>query len=378
MDTTTNFTTMNSKSKISNIQENNGELSFQITDINVSLINALRRTILSDIDTIVIRTTPYEKNDANFISNTSRFHNEMLKQRLSSIPIHIKDHSINLDDYIVECNVSNTTDTIIYVTTEHFKIKNITTNKYLSDADNKKIFPKDNITGDYIVFAKLRPKISDEIPGEKIHFQAKMTITNAAEDNTFNTVSTCSYGFTGDPIKQNEAWAIKQKELKDADIDDENILIEKQNWFLHQAKRYYKPDSFDFILKSLGVFTNTDIIHKANSIIIEKVTNIQNLAREQSLTINHSITSINSFDIILDNDDYTIGKSLEYSLHQNFYINNSIFNFIGFNKEHPHDKHSIIRVSFKDSSTDKNAIYGYIIEACDYLIKEFQNIDSYF
>ena len=39
---------------------------------------------------IVFRTTPYEKNDANFEVNSTKLNNEILKQRLSCIPIHIR------------------------------------------------------------------------------------------------------------------------------------------------------------------------------------------------------------------------------------------------------------------------------------------------
>jgi DNA-directed RNA polymerase subunit L len=362
--------------KISNIQKNNGELTFTIDNMNLSLVNAIRRTILSEIPTVVIRTTPYEKNDAEFITNTTRFHNEMLKHRLSCIPIHISDHSIDLDNYIIECNMKNDTDNIILVTTEHFKIKNIVTDKYLSKEETNKIFPPDPLTKDYIVFTKLRPSISDDIPGEKIHFKAKMTISNVNEDSTFNVVSNCSYSFSVDPIQQDKQWSIKAKELKDAGMNEELLITEKSNWYLQEGKRYYKKDSFDFIIKTLGVFTNEQIIKKAVDIIIENINNIKKQVEEQTITINNSNTTMNAFDITLDNDDYTIGKSLEYSLHDLYYLNQPVFDFVGFNKEHPHNKYSVIRLSFKDNSNDKNTIYGYLNDACKNLINIFNNFSQ--
>ena len=66
-------------------------LKFTLSDINVSLANAIRRTILSDIPTVIFKTFPYEKNQATIYINTSRLNNEILKQRLGCIPIHIKD-----------------------------------------------------------------------------------------------------------------------------------------------------------------------------------------------------------------------------------------------------------------------------------------------
>ena len=84
------------------------ELTFTISGLNVSLANAIRRTILSDISIAVFRTSPYEKNDANIIINTSRLNNEIIKQRLSCIPIFIKNiEEFPLDKYYVEVKVEN-------------------------------------------------------------------------------------------------------------------------------------------------------------------------------------------------------------------------------------------------------------------------------
>lgn len=71
--------------KVTNLTEQNNILTFTLSGLNVSLNNAVRRTILSDIHTVVFRTSPYEENDAIIISNTSRLHNEGIKQRLSYI-----------------------------------------------------------------------------------------------------------------------------------------------------------------------------------------------------------------------------------------------------------------------------------------------------
>ena len=105
------------------LTDQEGTSYFTISNINVSQANAIRRTILADIPTVVIRTFPYEQNDAVFEVNTSRLNNEILKQRLSCIPVFIKDIDMDLSDYLLEVDVKNTTDQLIYVTTRALKIK---------------------------------------------------------------------------------------------------------------------------------------------------------------------------------------------------------------------------------------------------------------
>jgi len=60
------------------LNTNDGSLGFTLSGVNVSLANALRRTILSDIELVVFRTTPNELNKCNIIANTSRLNNEIL------------------------------------------------------------------------------------------------------------------------------------------------------------------------------------------------------------------------------------------------------------------------------------------------------------
>ena len=161
--------------KITELHEDNDTLYFKLSNTNVSVANAIRRTILSDIDTVCFITTPHSENQSVFNINTSRMNNELLKQRLSSIPIHITDEEFPLDDYVLEVNVKNDTEETIYVTTKDFKIKNITTDKYLTETAARDIFPPNRITNDFIDFIRLRPHLGNAGQGEEISLTCKFS-----------------------------------------------------------------------------------------------------------------------------------------------------------------------------------------------------------
>ena len=100
---------------VQNISNKGDELKFTLSNVNVSIANSIRRTILSDIPTVVFKTAPYEENKANILVNTSRLNNEIIKQRLSCIPIHVPDiMRFPLKDYLLEVNVENITDIDMY------------------------------------------------------------------------------------------------------------------------------------------------------------------------------------------------------------------------------------------------------------------------
>ena len=99
---------MSTKAKISNVQEQSGTLNFTLSNINVSYANGLRRVILSDIPVVAIESYPYEKNNVQIFTNKSRLNNELIKQRLSCIPIHIDAlQDFPYDEYVLEVNKGN-------------------------------------------------------------------------------------------------------------------------------------------------------------------------------------------------------------------------------------------------------------------------------
>ena len=366
--------------------DDNMKLLFTLRNIDVSMANAIRRTVLADIPTIAFKTFPHNDNLAIIHKNTSRLNNEILKQRLSCIPIHIRDQTLPIDELEVEINVQNTQDVTIYVTTQDFKIKNTTSDTYLEENVLRKIFPPDPITGDFIIFTRLRPKISNDVPGESISISAKMSVHTAAEDGAYNVCSTCSYAYTGDKLQQDTEWHKYFATLPEEEKEAENLIDLQKDWYNHQAKRFYKKDSFDFIIESIGVFSGSELMRLAIDIIVKKLTTIEQLAVQNKLSISKSATTMpHSFDLILENEGYTIGKVLECLLYKHYYTENKLLNYVGFRQNHPHDTDSVIRVAFyeseeggADDSWYINTLNNYIQHICTMGKDIFQSIHTEF
>lgn len=355
-------------------------LKFTLSGVNVSLANGLRRTIMSDIPTVVFRTAPYEANRSTILTNTTRLNNEILKQRLSCIPIHINNlKEFDHTKYYMELNVENLSDTMMVVTTKDFVVKSTDTGKPISEADNKKIFPADSYTGDYIDFVRLRPRISDEIPGEKIHLTCEFSIGSAKEDGSFSAVATCAYGFTVDVKEQEVMLNKKRKDWKDEGKTEKDIDgFESKNWLLLEGARVVKKDSYDFTIESVGVYTNIELLNMGCDILNDRLRGLDKVIEEDQLKINISQNTMsNCFDIILENEDYTIGKIIEYFMYAKFFDKEEggkeggkLLSYCGFRKMHPHDPESIIRVAYLEP-TDRTTIKGHLKECIADAIKVY-------
>jgi DNA-directed RNA polymerase alpha subunit/DNA-directed RNA polymerase subunit L len=351
---------------VTNIQETGSVLRFTLSGVNVSLANAVRRIILSEIPTVVFKTETYQDNQCSITDNTSRLHNEIMKQRLSCIPVYMKLDELDVlpNKYILEVDENNDSDTIMYVTTEHFKIKNKTTGNYLTKEETKKIFPPNKKTNYYIDFGRLRPKVSDNIPGERLKLTAEFSIHTARDESSFNVVSKCAYGNTPDISKIKEQWDTEEGKLKSQDTPSSDIAFQKRNFYILDAQRQYVPDSFDFVIQTIGMYENNDILKMANKILVGKFDTLINEIDSDIVEILTSETTMDHcYDIILNNEDYTVGKVLEYILYEKHYQGDKSLSFCGFKKFHPHDVTSTVRIAFNTPS-DKTVVKQRLRSVC--------------
>jgi len=342
--------------KISNMAEDGEITRFTLSGTNVSIANALRRIILSEIPIVVIQTETHETNQCKIEKNTSRLHNEILKHRLSMIPICIQELDLLPGKYILELDVTNDTDNLMYVTTEMFRIRNKETGNYLTRDETVKIFPPSPITNYFIDFARLRPKISDTIPGEQIKLTADFSIGNARLNAMYNAVSKCSYGNTPNIAAIEGAWTDYRDKLLSEGASKEEVEFQKKNYMLLDAQRQFVPDSYDFVIQSVGIYDNITILQQGIAILRQKFMElIQSIDSDTLVVLNSETTMEYCYDVILENEDYTTGKVLEYILYERYYAKEKTLAFCGFKKFHPHNKDSTIRLAFVQN-TDRSMV----------------------
>ena len=106
------------------------DISFELHNSHPSLANAIRRIILSDVQTLGFKTEPLEESEINIIKNSSSLHNEFLLHRLGMIPIHypnIKQFNPNRYKFILD--VTNNTSQIRDITTNDIQVIDLEMNE---------------------------------------------------------------------------------------------------------------------------------------------------------------------------------------------------------------------------------------------------------
>ena len=347
-------------------------LHLGLRNVNVSLVNALRRTILEDIPIVGIKTTPYSENQAKFQINTSGLNNEILKQRLSCIPFMIPPSDDSYKSLRLEIDVENEEEGIRYITTDDFRLFNTETENELTETQVRQILPHDELTGDPILFARLRPPMSQNSKGEQLKLTATFSKVTGRDSGTFNSVSCATYKMTENEIEQKREWGQLKSEYKKQKLDENEIEERYRNWKLHEAKRLTMPDSFEFFIESINVYSNVETFKIACEILKMKFEAYRTGENNPYISFEQKNYAMeNCYEIKIEGDDYTTGKMLEYVMHEKFF-KPGMLSYVGFVKVHPHDSHSIIRlcIASKENAND-DMVRKIIYESCEEAIDVF-------
>jgi DNA-directed RNA polymerase subunit L len=290
----------------------------------------------------------------------------------------MKELDVLPENYILELDVLNDGENMRIITTEDFRIRNKTSDNYLTKEEVRKIFPPNKKTNCFIDFARVRPRISEAIPGEQLKLTSEFSVHTAKDNNMFNVVSKCAYGNTIDIVKVNEIWETQENKYKSENVSAADIEFHKKNFYILDAQRHFIEDSFDFAVQTLGVYENTEIVKKANMILQNKFVDFIKSLDSGIVPINISETIMeNCYDVTLENEDYTMGKVIEYILYEKYFMGDKILSFCGFKKFHPHDSDSVIRLAYK-TAADKQMVSQHIRIACIEAAEFFKKLYAMF
>lgn len=331
---------MLSNNKLSNMRK---RLDFDIENIDVSVVNAIRRVILSEIKNVACT-------DVTFIKNTSALHNEYTSHRLSLLPLCFSEKEIekfNSDKYKFVINESGKKN----ITTHDIRIYDDNGNLY-SEQVHRQIFPACPITKNYILISKLK---NDE---EALHVEFRASKGIAKDNAQWSTVSTCTYFFN-----INEELVEKERET----AVDKNKFETIDKFRLYKKNVYGEPNSFHFTIESECLMQPQEIFVQSVEILKNKLQNVL-----YSSKIDVIDEESNMYVIQIKNEDHTIGNLLQSSIYNEYVRMNKLVDFVGYFLSHPLENNIIIKIRF---NTQVN-VQEFLKEAIDKVTTILKNITT--
>lgn len=291
---------------IENIKVSNHgfELGCELRNFPVSFVNGLRRILIGNIPTVVVR-------DVKILENTTQLPHEMLKHRMEMLPIKVAPtNSTTIKDAKISIRILPENDKV--------ETRNITTDDFVVDSTNPDIIMKDRDLGTPLLFLRVRK-------GESVHIEARL----ALENEQVSQVCTVTSGWHIDHELAKEARRAFIEAGNDVRIFDNSLV-----------QRYYsrnengRPNWFDFSVESVGVLNSKDILAMGINILRKQVDTyvkdaLDNIQRE---------SDENTYSISLDQGGHTVG----YLMQEVIYGDSNV-NFVSYDILHPLKKTMLLR-----------------------------------
>jgi hypothetical protein len=339
------------------IDRSQDTLAFTIQGIALPFANAIRRTLMSDIPVLGFYTEKHALNKCTIAVNTLRTHNEIVKHRLSCIPVHYnllqatqdevahicKHFTVHADSdgYVAAAAPSTEKEVPVmrYMTPSQFQVKTTTVaaaaptepanTTIPSEAAmaiqgddafwTQTFFPKEH-SHQQIAFARI-------LPGERLAFSATLDVCTPSLCPVYNAcVHTLKMVPTRDKRKSDEAWTSIESFVDKTQFTEEELRIKKNDFYALDAFRYVYPESFDFSVESVGVYDPVHMVRYALMLLQEKCKRFQVAVKDHaeellSIHVSSSVPGTQEspiYDIRLHHEDQTIGNILAYLFQQSY------------------------------------------------------------
>lgn len=342
-------------------------LTFRMTPTHVSYANTLRRTMITEVETIAFRADILPTGataDVQILKNSTPMSNEMLAHRIGLLPIAVENPlAWNPDEYTFKLDVTNPTGELRDVVAADIQVfKKRGPLEEDLPVPSVEFFHPDPVTRDTALLAVLKGKVGTQEP-EALSFVAKATIGTGRENARFMPVtSRCAYGYTldEDPDHRREVftrWLTGSKKMSQADLDANPAKKEEleREFATMEVQRCYKVDergepySFDFLVESVGVLRPVYIVGRALDILQAKClkyASIDSGSLPPTLRVVPAEARGMMFDFVFQGEDHTLGNLLQTWMEQNLMDRGDI-TFVGYKVPHPLRDEMVVRVGVK-------------------------------
>lgn len=268
---------------------NGYQLDFELKNVPVAFANGLRRIILSDIPTVVVR-------DVEILNNSSQMIHEMLRHRIEMLPINVKpEEAAVIRDTRLELRFEGVDKELL-----------ITSDDIVVAGPRKDVILKDRDLNTPHLILKLNPN-------EVVHIRAGLGIETKGA--THACVATFKNHIDTEIAKLDRDTFTA--EGGDVRVFDNHYI---QRSYVKDEKG--RPIHFDFKIESIGVLKADEILRRAVVILQNK---IQEWVKTDILREEAGWYRIES-----ETEGHTIGALAQYMMYEG-----GLVDFVSYNIPHP-------------------------------------------
>ena len=360
--------------------------------LDKTIVNAIRRTLLSSIETYAFRTT-YENSDITIETNNTSLHNEFILDRIGLIPLYL-DPKLPTDNplqylFIMDIKHDNLNPVSI-ITANYFEIyelkqsvmgsanymnglinvidkNNYDLTKQVPDKIKQKIF-RPFLGKYYSIITEMKSTNSEENVQELVLYGSP-SISIAKEDARWQGVSCSTYSYKTDEELLKKVIQDKLK-LTGKEVEDPEKY--KKEFIIREGPRYFHRDNqgeaywYNFTIESQHYLNEKQLFIRANEIIIELLDGFKDeLDRLVDDTVetnlikmkynNEVINMLVEMPCVIENNniwhgfDDTLGSIIQAHISGKMIKDGSVLSLCGYKRTHPLEDRILFTLSMNNS-----------------------------
>ena len=340
--------------------------SFQITGVDLALVNSVRRSILSDVQTAAFCFSPDSSNTVDILTNTSVLHNEFIGHRISLIPVHVNEsETLDVSDgksvYEFHLLVKNDGIIPIDVTSGDFTGTLNTVN--IEPGDIQRFFPVDPVTRDHVLLMRLKPGSGGELQdAEEMEIRAQLRMGCGRDHARWTPTSLCAFGNQIDDAKAAAALEVEVEKSKTMNASEEEIariIHDFNSMGRHRCFRvneHGEAAEFNFKIRSECGLGPMYIFYKGIEILYRRLKDLAaniigckaaDPAHPAIVTVDAYGTVAGMYQFSIEREDHTLGNLVQSFLF-NKYIRDTKttkeLEYVGYYQPHPLENRIVLRV----------------------------------
>jgi DNA-directed RNA polymerase subunit L len=272
----------------------------------VTFVNAIRRILLTDLPTVVIR-------NVEVLENTTQLPHEMLRHRMEMLPVNVRPTDAST---IREAKVE------LRVLPEKEGTRSIRTNDFVIESSRPTLLMNDRELDTPLLFVRVRPN-------ESVHIRGKL----AVETKTASQVCTATTMWHVDPVRAKEDKRIFVDENNGSPAVFDNFYAQRS--YSRNAKG--RPDWIDLDVESVGVIPAKELVDMSVKILRKQVEEymavaIDNIQRQKD----------DEYRVEIDQGGHTVCALLQEVMYETQDVQ-----FVSYDIPHPLRPETVLRFHTK-------------------------------
>jgi DNA-directed RNA polymerase alpha subunit len=326
------------------LQQSKYTIQFQLNPTDVTYANTLRRVILTEVETVAFRSNILEDGttaDIKITKNSTPMSNEMLAHRIGLLAVHVSNPLLwEPESHTFSLSVTNdSADPKDIVAADIRVLQNRGPTEEPLPVPSTEFFRLDDHSKETALLAVLKGRIGTQEP-ESLSFEARATVGIGRENAQFIPVSQCSYKYTQDNDPERlkeyfEKWLSTYKKMSSSELEANPTKkgeLEREFKTMEIARCYKvdernEPNSFDFIVESVGVLDPIYIVARALQVLQEKCMFYSSMDAgdlPETVLVRPADALMKGFDFVFKNEDHTLGCLLQTWMEKNSIDSNEI------------------------------------------------------